>query len=89
MSNMICFNYKSDKDDLKDDLNMSNGGTSVFINVLCLSGGRLAALGIARINDAQKALLKNGGVDLVLAFGVRELPETADGVKVVRVKTAV
>ena len=42
MSNMICFNYKSDKDDLKDDLNMSNGGTSVFINVLCLSGGRLA-----------------------------------------------
>ena len=42
MSNMICFDYKSDKDDLKDDLNMSNGGTSVFINVLCLSGGRLA-----------------------------------------------
>ena len=42
MSNMICFNYESDKDALKDDLNMSNGGTSVFINVLCLSGGRLA-----------------------------------------------
>ena len=42
MSNMICFDYKSDKDDLKDDLNMSNGGTSVFINILCLSGGRLA-----------------------------------------------
>ena len=42
MSNMICFNYKSDKDDLKDDLNMSNGGTSMFINVLCLSGGRIA-----------------------------------------------
>ena len=39
---MICFNYKSDKDDLKDDLNMSNGGTSMFINVLCLSGGRIA-----------------------------------------------
>ena len=38
MSNMICFNYKSDK----DDLNMSNGGTSMFINILCLSGGRLA-----------------------------------------------
>jgi hypothetical protein len=54
-----------------------------------ISGGRLAALGIARIDEAQKALLKNGGVDLVLAFGVRELPETADGVKVVRVKTAV
>ena len=42
MSNMICFNYKSDKEDLKDDLNMSNGGTSMFINVLCLSGGRIA-----------------------------------------------
>ena len=27
MSNMICFDYKSDKDDLKDDLNMSNGVT--------------------------------------------------------------
>ena len=25
MSNMICFDYKSDMDDLKDDLNMSNG----------------------------------------------------------------
>jgi len=35
---MICFNYKSNK----DNLNMSNGGTSVFINVLCLSGGRIA-----------------------------------------------
>ena len=42
MSNMICFNYKSNKDDLKGDLNMSNGGTSMFINILCLSGGRLA-----------------------------------------------
>ena len=42
MSNMICFNYKSNKDDLKDDLNMSNGGTSMFINILCLSGSRLA-----------------------------------------------
>lgn len=42
MSNMICFNYKSDKNALKDDLSMSNGGTSVFINILCLSGGRLA-----------------------------------------------
>ena len=39
---MICFNYKSDKDNLKDDLNMSNGGTSMFINVLCLSGDRIA-----------------------------------------------
>ena len=54
-----------------------------------ISSGRLAALGIARINDTQKALLKNGGVDLVLAFGVRELPETAENVKVIRVKTAV
>lgn len=35
---MICYKYKSDK----DDLNMSNGGTSMFINILCLSGGRLA-----------------------------------------------
>ena len=42
MSNMIYFNYESDKDALKDDLNMSNGGTSVFINVLCLRGERLA-----------------------------------------------
>ena len=31
MSNMIYFNYKSNKDDLKGDLNMSNGGTSMFI----------------------------------------------------------
>ena len=54
-----------------------------------ISGGRLAALGIARIDEAQKALLKDGGVDLLLAFGVRELPETAENVKVIRVKTAV
>ncbi|SEQ62608.1 hypothetical protein SAMN02910369_02150 [Lachnospiraceae bacterium NE2001] len=42
MSNMICFNHKSDNDGMKDDLNMSNGGTSMFVNILCLSGGRLA-----------------------------------------------
>ena len=42
MSNMICFSFGSDKNAMKDNLNMSNGGTSVFINVLCLSGGRLA-----------------------------------------------
>ncbi len=42
MSNMICFSFGSDKNAMKDSLNMSNGGTSVFINVLCLSGGRLA-----------------------------------------------
>ena len=53
-----------------------------------ISSGKLAALGLARISEAQKALLKNGGADLLLAFGVRELPETADGVKVVRVKAA-
>ena len=34
MSNMICFGFGSDKNALKDNLNMSNGGTSVFINVL-------------------------------------------------------
>ena len=51
MSNMICFNYKSDKDKMKDYLNMSNGGTSMFINVLCLSGGRLAE------TESQKRLM--------------------------------
>lgn len=40
MSNMICFNCNSDSNDMNEDLNMSNGGTSVFVNVLCLSGGR-------------------------------------------------
>lgn len=51
MSNMICFKYKSDKDDLKDDLNMSNDGMSMFINILCLSGGRLAK------TESQKRLM--------------------------------
>ena len=27
---------------MKDALNMPNGGTSMFVNVLCLGGGRLA-----------------------------------------------
>ena len=47
MSNMICFKHKSDK----DDLNMSNGGMSMFINILCLSGGRLAK------TESQKRLM--------------------------------
>lgn len=42
MSNMICFNCNSDSNRMKYDLNMTNGGTSMFVNILCLSGGRLA-----------------------------------------------
>lgn len=43
MGNRICFNSESTQEGIRDlDLKMTNGGTSVFINVLCLSGGRLA-----------------------------------------------
>lgn len=42
MGNTFCFNFDYTKNSVKDALHMSNSGTSVFINVLCLSGGRLA-----------------------------------------------
>lgn len=44
MGNRIClkFGYENIQEKLKGSLKMSNGATSVFINVLCLSGGRLA-----------------------------------------------
>ncbi|MBR1824736.1 MAG: hypothetical protein IJ779_10975 [Ruminococcus sp.] len=44
MGNRICFKFNSDniQEGLEGSLKMSNGGTSVFINVLCLSGGRFA-----------------------------------------------
>ena len=44
MGNRICFKFNSEniQEGLESSLKMSNGGTSVFINVLCLSGGRFA-----------------------------------------------
>ena len=44
MGNIICLksNPENIQEGLKGSLKMSNGATSVFINVLCLSGGRLA-----------------------------------------------
>ena len=44
MGNRICFNSNSEntQERLEGSLKMSNSGTSVFINVLCLSGGRFA-----------------------------------------------
>ena len=44
MGNIICFKFDSDniQEGTDGSLKMSNGGTSVFINVLCLSGGRFA-----------------------------------------------
>ena len=47
MSNSIGFNSKTSD----YDLHMSNGSMSMFINILCLSGGRLAA------TDSQKRLM--------------------------------
>ena len=46
MSNSICFNSSD-----TNGLHMSNGGTSMLINILCLSGGRLAE------TDSQKRLM--------------------------------
>jgi hypothetical protein len=47
MSNTIGFDYKT----TDYDLNMSNGSMSMFINILCLSGGRLAT------TDSQRRLM--------------------------------
>ena len=69
MSNMICFNYKSDKDDFKDDLNMSNGGTSVFINIICLSGGGLAETESQKRLMGVKLKLKAFSTSTVLVMG--------------------
>ena len=42
--NIFCFKFDKDNGDeyLKDALSLSNISTAKFINVLCLSGGRLA-----------------------------------------------
>lgn len=33
MYNTVCFSHKSDGDEMKDALSMSNGGTSMFISI--------------------------------------------------------
>ena len=44
MGNIFCFKFDKDNgaESLKDALSLSNISTAKFINVLCLSGGRLA-----------------------------------------------
>lgn len=67
MSNTISFN--------NEHLNMSNGSMSMFINILCLSGGRLA------VTDSQKRLMvflaeKNQSVCGLgtVGFDISEMP---------------
>ena len=45
MGNIFCFRYDPEHgpESVKDALSLSNISTAKFINVLCLSGGRLAA----------------------------------------------
>lgn len=51
MGNTFCFNFDHTINSMKNSLHMSNIYTSKFINVLCLSGGRLAK------TDSQKRLM--------------------------------
>ena len=64
---------------LSDSLKMSNGGTAAFINVLCLSGGRIAK------TESQKRLMvflaeKNQSVFGlgVVGFDIVEMPWSRD-----------
>lgn len=71
MSNTISFSSNT----AGYDLHMSNGGMSMFINILCLSGGRLA------VTDSQRRLMvffaeKNqGAIGLGnVGFDIVEMP---------------
>lgn len=74
MGNRICFSSENIRENLKD-LKMSNGGTSVFINVLCLSGGRIAETESQKrfmvfFAEKNQSIFGRGAVD----FYIEEMP---------------
>ena len=58
-------------------------------NSFGVSGGKLRALGVSKLSAEQKALLAEGGVDVLITFGVYDMPEVAANVKVVRKKARI
>lgn len=58
-------------------------------NSFGISSGRLRALGIGKITEAQKAALAAGEADVIFAFGVLDMPAVPDGVKIIRKKAGI
>ena len=76
----ILHNYTSDKEYANKLIADDSYG---------ISGAKLRALRFGKLTDMERTMLKTGVVDTLVAFGVREIPETASTVNVIRIKAAV